>query len=55
VSKWKEHDFFLAEGSKILVVNYAHLRREGIEGYILDFNNMIRDSSREIIKYGIEI
>jgi hypothetical protein len=55
VNKRKEHDFFLAEGSKIIVTSYAHLRREGIEGYILDFNNMVRECSREIIEYGIEI
>jgi hypothetical protein len=54
-NKRKEHDFFLAEGSKILVTSYAHLRREGVEGYILDFNNMIRECSRECIEYGIEI
>jgi hypothetical protein len=45
----------LAEGSKILVTSYAHLRREGIEGYILDFNNMIWDCSREILEFRIEI
>jgi hypothetical protein len=55
VNKKKEHDFFLAEGSKIIVTSYAHLRREGIEGYILDFNNMVRECSREIIEHGIEI
>jgi hypothetical protein len=37
------HDFFLPPGSKILVVSYVHLRREGLDGYIADFNNMVRD------------
>jgi len=37
------HDFFLPPGSKILVASYVHLRREGLDGYIADFNNMVRD------------
>jgi hypothetical protein len=28
----REHDFFLANGSKILVSSYVHLRKEGLEG-----------------------
>ena len=28
-------------GSKILVASYVHLRREGLDGYIADFNNMV--------------
>jgi hypothetical protein len=35
--------FFPASGSKILVASYVHLRREGLDGYIADFNNMVRD------------
>jgi hypothetical protein len=38
----REHDFFLANGSKILVSSYVHLRREGIETYIADFNQMVK-------------
>ncbi len=37
------HNFFLPPGSKILVASYVHLRREGLDGYIADFNNMVRD------------
>jgi hypothetical protein len=37
------HDFFLPPGSKILVASYVHLRREGLDGYIADFNNMVRE------------
>jgi hypothetical protein len=38
----RKHDFFLANGSKILVSSYVHLRREGIDGYIADFNDMVK-------------
>ena len=37
------HEFFLPAGSKILVASYVHLRREGLDGYVADFNNMVRD------------
>jgi hypothetical protein len=36
----REHEFFVPNGSKILVASYIHLRKEGLEGYITDFNNM---------------
>jgi hypothetical protein len=39
----REHEFFLANGSKILVASYVHLRREGLEGYIADFNTMVKN------------
>ncbi len=38
----REHNFFLANGSKILVSSYVHLRREGIDRYISDFNAMVK-------------
>jgi hypothetical protein len=38
----REHDFFMAKGSKILVSSYVHLRKEGLEGYINDFNDMVK-------------
>ncbi len=28
----REHEFFVPNGSKILVTSYVHLRREGLEG-----------------------
>jgi hypothetical protein len=37
----REHEFFIPNGSKILVASYVHLRREGLDGYISDFNNMV--------------
>jgi len=36
----RPHEFFISNGSKILVSSYVHLRKEGLEGYISDFNNM---------------
>jgi hypothetical protein len=38
----REHDFFMAKGSKILVSSYVHMRKEGLEGYINDFNDMVK-------------
>jgi hypothetical protein len=55
MNKRKEHEYFLQEGSKVIVVSYAQLRRDGIEGYIQEFNNMLRECNREIVEYGIEI
>ena len=41
---WRRpHNMFIPNGSKILVGSYVHLRREGLEGYISDFNNMVKD------------
>jgi hypothetical protein len=51
----REHDFFLANGSKILVSSYVHLRREGIEGYINDFNVMVKKIQGVIGRAEIEI
>jgi hypothetical protein len=39
----RPHDFFLPNGSKILVGSYTHLRREGLDGYVEDFGQMVRD------------
>ncbi len=30
----REHEFFIPNGSKIMVGSYVHLRREGLEGYV---------------------
>ncbi len=38
----RDHDFFLPNGSKVLVASYVHLRREGLDGYVGDFNTMVR-------------
>ncbi len=49
------HEFFVPNGSKILVGSYVHLRREGLEGYMNDFNTMVR-SVREVTgDTGIEV
>ena len=32
----RQHQFFLPNGSKILVGSYTHLRREGLDGYMYD-------------------
>jgi hypothetical protein len=49
------HDFFLPPGSKILVASYVHLRREGLDGYIADFNNMVREVWGVTGDSGIEV
>ena len=49
------HDFFIPPGSKILVSSYVHLRREGLDGYISDFNNMVRAVWEVTGDSGIEI
>ena len=28
------HDYFISNGSKVLVGSYTHLRKEGLEGYV---------------------
>ncbi len=35
--------------------SYVHLRREGLEGYVADFNNMIREVKGVTGDIGIEI
>jgi hypothetical protein len=49
------HDFFIPPGSKILVTSYVHLRREGLDGYIVDFKNMVRAVREVTGDSGIEV
>jgi hypothetical protein len=51
----REHDFFLANGSKILVSSFVHLKREGIEGFISDFNVMVKKVQGVVGRAEIEI
>jgi hypothetical protein len=48
----REHEFFVTEGSKILVSSYAYLRKEGLDGYIQDFNSMIWNCGKEVGRWG---
>ena len=49
------HDFFIPNGSKILFGSYVHLRKERLEGYIGDFNNMVRDVWQVMGGIGVEV
>ena len=51
----RAHDFFLPNGSKILVGSYTNLRREGLEGYISQFNNMVKDCWSLMGDIGVEV
>ncbi len=51
----REHDFFMASGSKILVGSYVHLRKEGLEGYIADFNEMVKTVQGVVGNTDIEV
>ncbi len=51
----REHEFFVPNGSKILVASYVHLRKEGLDGYITDFNNMVRNIGGLTGNTGIEV
>ena len=51
----RTHEFFIPNGSKIIVGSYTHLRREGLEGYISDFNNMVKDVWAVTGDVGIEV
>ena len=51
----RAHDFFLPNGSKILVGSYTNLRREGLEGYISPFNNMVKDCWSLMGYIGVEV
>ena len=51
----RAHDFFLPNSSKILVGSYTNLRREGLEGYISEFNNMVKDSWALMGDIGVEV
>ena len=46
---------FIPNGRKILVGSYVHLRREGQEGYISDFNIMVKDIWAITKDFGIEV
>jgi hypothetical protein len=45
----------LANGSKILVSSYVHLRKEGIESYIEDFNRMVKQVQGIVGRADIEV
>ena len=51
----RAHEFFIPNGSKIVVASYTHLRREGLEGYISDFNNMCKDVWAVTGDIGVEV
>ena len=51
----RAHDFFLPNGSKVLVGSYTNLRREGLEGYISEFNNMVKDIWGLMGDIGVEV
>jgi hypothetical protein len=51
----RDHDFFLPNGSKILVASYVHLRREGLDRYIGDFNAMVRNVNGVTGRAAIEV
>jgi hypothetical protein len=51
----REHEFFIPNGSKILVASYVHLRKEGFEGYVWDFNNMVKNIGGVTGDTGIEV
>ena len=51
----RPHDLFIPNGSKILVGSYVHLRREGLEGYISDFNNLVKDIWTFTKDIGVEV
>ena len=51
----RSHDYFIPNGSKVLVGSYTHLRKEGLEGYVTDFNNMVRDVWIAMGDIGVEV
>ena len=51
----KPHSFFLPAGSKILVSSYVHLRKSGLQGYIEDFNKMVKDVWAVTGDSGVEV
>jgi hypothetical protein len=53
--KRRPHEFFVPNGSKILVGSYAHLRRVGLEAYIEAFNTMVREVFRVTGDIGVEV
>ncbi len=51
----RTHEFFVSNGSKVLVGSYVYLRREGLEGYVSDFNSMVKDVRAVTGDSGIEV
>ncbi len=51
----RPHEFFIPNGSKILVGSYTHLRKEGLEGYASDFSNMVKDVWAVTGDIGVEV
>jgi hypothetical protein len=51
----REHEFFIPNESKIWVASYVHLRKEGLEGYVTDFNNMVKNIGGVTGDTGIEV
>jgi hypothetical protein len=51
----REHEFFIPAGSKIMVSSFVHLRREGLDGYMSDFNGMVREVMSITGDIGIEV
>jgi hypothetical protein len=51
----RAHEFFIPNGSKILVGSYAQLRRDGVDRYVEGFNNMVWDVFRVTGDVGIEV
>ena len=50
-----QHEIFISNGSKIIVGSYSHLRRKGLDGYISNFNNMVKVFWTCMCDLGIEI
>jgi hypothetical protein len=51
----RTHEFFIPNGSKIMVGSFVHLRREGLEGYVADFNSMVKEVRTVTGDCGIEV
>jgi len=49
------HQFFLPNGSKVLVGSFVNLRKEGLEGYVEEFASMVRDIWKVTGDVGIEV
>jgi hypothetical protein len=49
------NEFFVPNGSKVLVSSYVHVRREGLEGYVGYFNSMVRAVREVTGDCGIEV
>jgi len=51
----RPHEFFLPNGSKILVSSYVHLRKEGLQGYMEDFASMVKEVWAVTGDCGVEV